>query len=230
METRMTKEILPFSGFTRETEEFLWGIHLNNDRSWFLEHKQVYLDSLYEPMKALTREVHERLAPMLPLDTVSRCCRIYRDARLHDKRGPYKDRLWFTVSTSLQWVEDPVFYFEIRPTGAEYGMGCYAYTPAALGRLRASIDANPGRVQRLLDDIDRAGIFQIYGEDYKRPKGVFGTSVDRIYNKKYFGFSRELKWGRELTAKNLPKKLADHLATLGPLFAWLMEVIPERED
>ena len=31
-----------FDGFREETMEFLWGVRLNNERSWFLEHKAMY--------------------------------------------------------------------------------------------------------------------------------------------------------------------------------------------
>ena len=42
-----------FTGFSPETVDFLWGIRMNNNRDWFLAHKKQYVDSLYEPMKAL---------------------------------------------------------------------------------------------------------------------------------------------------------------------------------
>ena len=29
-----------FTGFTPETVDFLWGIRMNNNRDWFLEHKK----------------------------------------------------------------------------------------------------------------------------------------------------------------------------------------------
>ena len=41
-----------FTGFTPETIDFLWGIRMNNNRDWFLEHKKQYVSTLYEPMKA----------------------------------------------------------------------------------------------------------------------------------------------------------------------------------
>ena len=41
-----------FNGFSPETMDFLWGIRMNNERSWFLAHKNAYTQFLYEPMKA----------------------------------------------------------------------------------------------------------------------------------------------------------------------------------
>ena len=46
-----------FTGFTAETQDFLWGIRMNNDRTWFAEHKQDYLNHVQTPMKALAEEV-----------------------------------------------------------------------------------------------------------------------------------------------------------------------------
>ena len=46
-----------FTGFTPETIDFLWGIRMNNNRDWFLEHKKQYVSTLYEPMKALGKDL-----------------------------------------------------------------------------------------------------------------------------------------------------------------------------
>ena len=55
-----------FTGFTPETIDFLWGIRMNNNREWFQEHKKQYVDTLYEPMKALAKELEpEFLIPTI---------------------------------------------------------------------------------------------------------------------------------------------------------------------
>ena len=70
-----------FTGFTPETVDFLWGIRMNNNRDWFLEHKKQYTDTLYEPMKALGQAVFQ---PFLDKPgNILKVSRIYRDARLH---------------------------------------------------------------------------------------------------------------------------------------------------
>ena len=50
-----------FEGFREETMQFLWGVRLNNQRSWFLEHKAMYETFLYQPLKELGAEVQEEL-------------------------------------------------------------------------------------------------------------------------------------------------------------------------
>ena len=48
-----------FKGFTDATTDFLWNIRFNNEREWFNEHKQEYIDHLWEPFKALAHDVYD---------------------------------------------------------------------------------------------------------------------------------------------------------------------------
>ena len=100
-----------FQGFSPETIDFLWGIRFNNNREWFEPHKKQYQQSLYEPMKALARELYPGLEDLPELEC--KVSRIYRDARLHPPT-PYKESLWISFRASdRSWGEQPVFYFEI---------------------------------------------------------------------------------------------------------------------
>ena len=45
-----------FIRFTKETSDFLWELSFNNERPWFLEHKEQFERCLNEPFKALARE------------------------------------------------------------------------------------------------------------------------------------------------------------------------------
>ena len=68
-----------FTGFTPETIDFLWGIRMNNNRDWFLEHKKQYVSTLYEPMKALGKDL---FAPFMEIPgTILKVSRIYRRLR-----------------------------------------------------------------------------------------------------------------------------------------------------
>ena len=113
-----------FQGFSQQTNDFLWGIRFNNERSWFEAHKQEYLDYVQSPLRQLAQEVYARFSAAheeLPL--MVRVSRIYRDARRLYGRGPYKSHLWFSLRMSGEnWAEQPVFWFEIYPAGYAYGL------------------------------------------------------------------------------------------------------------
>ena len=55
-----------FQGFTQETVDFMWGIRFNNERGWFLEHKEDYQKHLLEPVKALGEDIYKGVQEMLP--------------------------------------------------------------------------------------------------------------------------------------------------------------------
>ena len=51
-----------FQGFSQQTNDFLWGIRFNNERSWFEAHKQEYLDYVQSPLRQLAQEVYARFS------------------------------------------------------------------------------------------------------------------------------------------------------------------------
>ena len=55
-----------FTGFTDKTFDFLFGIHFNNERLWFSDHKEDYKTHLLQPMTELSREVFARLIQLCP--------------------------------------------------------------------------------------------------------------------------------------------------------------------
>ena len=87
-----------FTGYSGETLDFLWGIRFNNERSWFLAHKEEYLRCLYQPTMELGAQAQALMGEKFPKLALNlHVSRIYRDARRLHGRGPYKDHLWFTL-------------------------------------------------------------------------------------------------------------------------------------
>ena len=175
-----------FQGFSEATNEFLWGIRLNNERSWFQEHKQEYLDHVQTPLRALSEEVYDAFTAAHPeLELIVRVSRIYRDARRLYGRGPYKSNLWFTLrSAGEDWNELPAFWFGLHPDSYGYGMGVYDARPVTMARFRAMIDREPEEMLALARAFERQDRFRLDGEEYKRPKGRPEPPLDRWYNRK----------------------------------------------
>ncbi len=157
-----------FEGFTPETVDFLWGIRMNNNREWFMEHKKDYVNYLYEPMKALGRELFE---PFLNKPgTLLKVSRIYRDARLHYP-VPYKESLWICIRQDVQWwAENPCLYFEIRPEGVSYGFFYWQPGTARMETMRQEWAQRPDEFLQLIRDTEQATGIPVTAELYKRPK------------------------------------------------------------
>ena len=157
-----------FQGFTPETVDFLWGIRMNNNRDWFLEHKKQYVDTLYEPMKALGQELFQ---PFLDKSgDILKVSRIYRDARLHHPE-PYKESLWICIRQDVDWwAENPCLYFEINPEGVDYGFFIWKPRTASMEDFRRHISAKPEEFLSMIASVEEATGQKITADCYKRPK------------------------------------------------------------
>lgn len=222
-----------FQGFSQQAVDFLWGIRFNNERSWFLEHKQEYLTYVAEPLRQLGEEVQqvmEEKSPELGLNL--HASRIYRDARRLHGRGPYKDHLWFTLRRPKErWVSLPAFYFEIAPEYYSFGMGCYDPTPVTMAELRARIDRDPKPLEKLARKLEGSG-FALEGEQYKRPKGDPGPLLYPWYNRKSISLTRDENCEGLLFQPELVQQVAQGFCFLKPYYEYLMDLAgdapPER--
>ena len=157
-----------FTGFTPETVDFLWGIRMNNNRDWFLSHKQQYIDTLYEPMKALGKELFQPF--MDKPGNILKVSRIYRDARLHHP-DPYKESLWICIRQDVEWwAENPCLYFDIRPEGISYGFSLWRPRVSKMEDFRQAITAQPDEFLSLIAETEKKTGIPVTADLYKRPK------------------------------------------------------------
>ncbi len=218
------KEI--FQGFSQGAVDFLWGIRLNNERGWFLEHKEEYLTLVDAPLRLLGEQVERGMADAFPkLGLELKVSRIYRDARRLHGRGPYKDHMWFSLRRpSESEGAAPGYYFELAPEYYSYGMGCYDATPLTMAKLRARVDRDPKPLARLVRALEKRGEFQRYGELYKRPKGDPGPLLSPWYNSRQVGVSRDCNCEGVLFTPELADRLLDGFRSLEPLYRWLRDL------
>ena len=182
-----------FQGYTQGTIDFLWNLRLNNERTWFLAHKEEFLELVDRPTRQLAAQLAEEMTGACPkLGLELKVSRIYRDARRLFGRGPYKDHLWFSMRKPGE--NDgaiPCFWFEVAPEHYGYGMGCWEMSPATLAKLRARIDRDPKPVEKLARAVKRRGEFRMDGQMYKRPKGDPGPLLFTWYNSRQISFACE---------------------------------------
>lgn len=214
-----------FKGFSEKTGSFLWELAFNNERPWFLAHKQEFEDLVNIPFKNLAQETFKLMELEYPrLDVRLHVSRIYRDARRLFGRGPYKDHLWFSIKASTVLLEGPMFWFEIGAADYSYGMGFYSASPAQMEAFRRSIDANPARFERVAKQVESQG-FSLTGEQYKRAKGSFDSDIiNRWYNRKRIGLEKSFDLGGDAYSEELPRILADAFSKLMPMYEYFMEV------
>ena len=157
-----------FQGFTPESFDFLWGIRFNNNREWFSEHKAQYQQALYEPMKALVKELEGEF--LAPEGMKLQLSRIYRDMRMHPSTL-YKESLWFTLRHKEDyWLENPCLCFELRPEGYRYGFLLACPKPSRMEELRKRALEKPEEFLAMIEKAEQESGITLDGERYKRPK------------------------------------------------------------
>jgi len=206
-----------FMGYSPETVDFLWGIRMNNNREWFLEHKKDYVKYLYEPTKALGKELFQ---PFIEKSgELLKVSRIYRDARLHHPL-PYKESLWICIRQDVEWwAENPCLYFEINPEGIDYGFFFYHPRPAVMKEFRRSIAAKPDEFLAMIRQVEEATGMTIYAEEYKRPEPCANPELERFYRwKGKIGCTIHEDFSDAAFGPALAERVRDFLVKLMPLY------------
>lgn len=211
-----------FQGYTQETVDFMWGIRFNNEREWFLAHKEDYQKHLLEPTRALGEQVYEGLRGMLPHEPLLlKVSRIYRDARRLHGRGPYKDHLWFCVRTGdKDWTGRPTFYFEIAPEYYSYGMGFWQARAELMELFRRDLQEHPDEFGRLVRLFNRQREFVLTGDSYARSKGEVSDLLRPWFQKKSLSLSHELPLDEKIFWPELAEEILAGFKTLVPFYKY----------
>ena len=206
-----------FTGFTPETVDFLWGIRMNNNREWFLEHKKQYVETLYEPMKELGKE----LFPLIQdrPGNLMKVSRIYRDARLHHPL-PYKESLWICIRQDVEWWgEAPFLFFEIRPEGISYGFCVWKPKVSTMDAFRQEIGARSEEFLELVRKTESDVGQRITADCYKKPKPTDREELRPYYAwKGNISLCREENFGPETFGPELLPRVKEYLEKLLPIY------------
>ena len=220
-----------FQGYTQETVDFMWGIRFNNERAWFMEHKEQYQKHLLEPTRALAEQVYDGLREKLPHEPLMmKVSRIYRDARRLHGRGPYKDHLWFCVRTGDEdWTGRPTFYFEIAPEYYSYGMGFWHASAATMERFRKQVRSDPRELEKLVRAFNRSGRFELVGDEYARDKGAPNELLRPWLQKKNISLQFEKPLDERIFSSELADEIVEELAELVPLYRFFAKLCAAAE-
>ncbi len=218
-----------FHGFAQEGLDFLQQVRIENDKTWFDEHRFIYDRSLLAPFRALV----EALAPvMLELDPLletrpaigKTLSRIHRDTRFSHDKTRYRSRMWLTFKRSAKnWTDAPVYFFEISPDTLRYGLGYYSASKATMDLFRHTLKQRPTQFLEVAECC-RAP-FELVGESYKRllVKDL-DPAISTWYHRKTFAVMVTDTGVEKLFDAGLVNLLADGFRQLEPLYQWLMKV------
>ncbi|MCL2842073.1 MAG: DUF2461 domain-containing protein [Oscillospiraceae bacterium] len=220
-----------FRGFSPQTIDFMWNLRLNNQKAWFEANKETFKEVFQTPMKALGQEVFSQItAEYGNHGFIHKVSRIYKDARRVKDGEPYRCNLWFSMERpSEEWTSTPVFWFELAPEGWSYGMGYYQARPITMAKLRARIDRDPKKFERLIAPLEQQSEFILEGEEYKRKKEAPTAKTATWYNKKSFALIHNQKNGEELFSAKLADRLVSGYQFLMPFYDYVVTLDADPE-
>jgi uncharacterized protein (TIGR02453 family) len=131
--------------FTPDLFRFLSRLKRNNNREWFLRHKDEYENCVRQPALRFIEDFAvplRDLSPHLVADarpSRGSLFRIYRDTRFSSDKRPYKTHVAMRFSHRGKDVHSPGFYLHLEPDGCFAASGLWHPEPPTLLKVRTAI-------------------------------------------------------------------------------------------
>jgi len=213
----------PFTGFGPGAFDFLRGLAAEQDRAWFLAHKDSYEAEIRAPMAALVAALSDALARRrIPLrgDPQRAMFRIQRDVRFSKDKRPYKTHAGATLTRDGGRLSPGLLYIHIDPEGCFAAAGFWQPEPPALAAIRTAIAGKPAVFKRALTV---HGLTLSPDEDaLKRPPRGYEAVEDPLLREALRCRSLTVRQPLATTDAELPERIAEFATAALPLlrFGW----------
>lgn len=204
---------MAFQGWPIEAVEFYEGLSADNSKVYWQQHKNVYEQSVRDPMEQLLAELADEFGP-------ATLFRPYRDVRFSADKAPYKTNCAARIGLG---------YVSFSAEGLSVGAGLYMPDAAALQRYRAAVDIEKSGVQ--LADIVATlheGGFETMAHDVLKtaPRGV-DKNHPRIELLRHKGIAMMKSWPAAawLGTVKAKDRVVTTLRAAGPLNEWLTRYV-----
>ena len=219
--------------FTDKTFEYFMALKFNNNRAFFQENHDWYVDSVRGPFLDLVSALSPWIADLdEELETIPNRCvsRINRDIRFSHDKSPYRDYLWLTFFPRREDRDYlPGFWFDLSCQGSSWGMGMYLHNKPLMNGLRRQLREHPQGFIRALKATEGLAAS---GDFYKRMAVPEGLRKDVIpwYPVKTFGFqTRETRWDA-LTDPELYRRIQADFEKCAPMYRYIRSLTPEEDE
>ncbi len=168
-----------FAGFPADFFRFFEQLRRHNNRDWFNEHKDRYLQSVVEPMSAFITAMQPMLATLSehyiadPKPHGGSMFRIYRDARFSKDKTPYKTHAACQFRHAAgKDAHAPGFYVHLDQDEIFFGGGIWLPPGPKLNAIRDFIADNARSWARIRNSKKVQDAGGIQGDSLKRaPRG-----------------------------------------------------------
>jgi uncharacterized protein (TIGR02453 family) len=203
-----------FTGFGEDVFDFYAGLHADNSKAYWTDHKPVYEKAVREPMEAL-------LATLAPEAGPGRMFRPYRDVRFSKDKTPYKTN----AAANTEGTDGkPGVYVSVGADGLFVGLGSYHMSSDQIERYRRSVDddvAGAG-LERAVASL-RADGYHVDGDRLRtRPRGYAADHprLELLRHRSIYGWTRwePAEW---MHTPECSDRILEAWRGLTPLGQWL---------
>jgi len=157
---------------------FLKKLKNNNNKDWFTENKEVYLEAK-EEFEVFIQKLIGELAKIDKgidpgLSAKSCVFRIYKDVRFSKDKTPYKTNFGASINPGGKKSMAAGYYFHLQPGNAFIAGGNYMPMPDQLQAIRQEIDYNGDKLAKIISAKEFKTFFKGLDEEDKlktSPKG-----------------------------------------------------------
>ncbi|MFQ4148283.1 DUF2461 domain-containing protein [Arthrobacter sp. LAPM80] len=203
-----------FTGIPVAAIEFYELLEDNNNKQWWLEHKDRYDADVLGPLLALESLLEPRFG-------TGKLFRPFRDVRFSADKSPYKTAQGMFLSN----YEGVGFYLQMSADGLLLGGGYHSSSPAQLSRYRMAVDStvSGAALESITDDLVSAG-FSLDGETLKTIPRGFPKDHPRPGLLKHKTLSASLPLGRPdwLDTGDAHREIEKQWEKLRPLVDWVV--------
>lgn len=222
-----------FQGFPADAINFLTALRMNNNKAWFVEHKQDYDLHIMQPARDFVVAMGKRLGELSPGviadPRVNKSIfRIYRDVRFSHDKTPYKTHLallfWAGEGAKL---ENPGYYFHLEAENLMLGGGIYQFSKPMLKAYRNAV-VNPvlgPALYQLMADLKEKG-YDVGSQTYKRVPRDYDPNHPYADLLRYSGFTMGIDLGLHPTLHTpaLVDTCIEIYRDAKPMINWLREM------
>ncbi len=218
-----------FQGFTPETFRFLFEIGFNNNIEWFESNRERYKKYVQQPMKLLAVELMPTALSIDPNFNTSlnaTVSRIRRDTRFTRDKSPYRNHMWIGFRhPNTRISEGCTLWFEITPSGYDYGAGFYSASAEFMISYRQKLLADPAGFLAIARDLESRG-YSYAAESYKKQHFPDAPKEIQPYvNIKNFAWEKQHPGVADLLApSDISERLKLEFLSLKPMYHYVQSI------
>ena len=225
---------MDFQGFPSDALRFFELLAENNNKAWFEEHRDAYIEVIQRPAVEFVLAVGVRLKEFVPgvqVDTSVNgsgvLLRMNRDTRFSKDKSPYKTNISGIFREGAgKKMETPGFGFQISAEDMRVMAGMFGFDKTTLDAYRQAVDtdASGKALVKAADQVRKNGKYIINGQEYKKVPRGYDAEHPRAELLKYSGLWASPPGGIPLslvTTPDLVDATVTHFKNMLPIEQWL---------